>query len=111
MIEAILFGGAALIATHKVHSKGFQNSKTMKLFKITNQLPVNWYDETDGAINDCTTEAELDKLKEMLWEQYKQYWITNKEKAATLYLITKAGLRGKFLRTGSRSITIKQFNK
>lgn len=111
MIEEIILGGAALIAIHKTHCNGFKNSKTMKLFKISNQLPANWYDETDRVIDCATTEEELNKLKDMLWAQYKQYWITNKEKAATLYLITKAGLRARLIRTGTRRITIKEFNR
>lgn len=83
----------------------------VRLFRVKNQLPDNWYNLTDEAILTATDVRDLEKLKTALKEQAQSFWITEREKLATWYLYSKASLRAKIMRSGRVRISIKSFNQ
>lgn len=83
----------------------------VRLFRVKNQLPNNWYNLTDEEIREATTPQELIRLKGFLLEQARAFWITEREKYASLYLMSKATHRAKYMSSQTKRISIKSFNQ
>lgn len=83
----------------------------IRLFRIQNQLPADWYNLMDEAITSADDVRDLEKLKTALKEQSQAFWITEREKYATLYLFAKAGLRARLMKSHTKRISIKSFNQ
>lgn len=65
----------------------------MKLFRITKKMPNDWFNRTHKAVTEITDITEVRLMKEALLSQYNDFYVSNKDKAATLLLVAYCNLR------------------
>jgi len=82
-----------------------------KLFKITKELPVNWFVNTSTAIRECECHSELELIRNAIEGDLSSFYVSNKDKAGLMLLLAQANLKYRFLTTKIRLSNYKQSNQ
>lgn len=74
----------------------------MRLFKLTKELPVNWFNDTHQAITESETIGQLDLLKSAIEDNLSSFYISNRDKAGLMMLLAYCNLRYQLLKNQSK---------
>lgn len=69
----------------------------MRLFKLTKDLPQNWFNDTHKAITEAETLGDLDLLKMAIEDNLYRFYVSKKDKAGLMLLLAYCNLRYQLL--------------
>lgn len=69
----------------------------MKLFRITKQMPDNWFNDTHRAITQAETHTDLCSMQTAIEADINSFYVSNKDKAAMWLLLAYCRLRYRLL--------------
>lgn len=69
----------------------------MKLFRLTKQMPANWFNDTHRAISECTEHSELESMERAIMGDLNSFYISHKDKAGLMLLLAWCKLKHRLL--------------